>query len=188
MVGLVDTASIIWAAPTLARTFSLSSARVGAIMSLALLTAGLAGPLVGGALADLSQRTGGPRRTMACISALSVASAVAGLFAVMPGILSASVSLTVFMTTGIAISVTGAPIGTIVIPNELRGLYMAVLAAVSTPLCLGLAPVLVSLLSGAMGGPDMIGKALSIVCVTTSLASALTFALGRRHFPGVESV
>jgi MFS family permease len=186
MVGLVDTASIIWAVPTLIRNFSLTSDRVGAIMSAGLLTAGLTGPLLGGALADISQRGGGPRRTMTCISALSVVSAISGLFAVMPGVFSASVALTIFMTTGIAISVTGAPIATIVIPNELRGLYMAVQAAISTPLCLGLAPVVVSVLSGALGGQAKLGEALAIVCVTTSLASAITFAVGRRRFPGTD--
>jgi hypothetical protein len=43
-----------------------------------------------------------------------------------------------------------------------------------------MAPLAVSLLSGAMGGPAMISKALAIVCVAGSIASALAFGLGRK--------
>jgi MFS family permease len=185
MVGLVDSASMIWAAPTLSRDFALRPDRVGTIMATCLLTASLLGPLIGGLLADFCQRTGGPRRTVAAIGGLALLSAPSGLFAVMPGVVSASALLTVFMTIGSAIGVSGAPVSTIVIPNELRGLYMAVTSAVSAPLSLGLAPLLVSLLSGHLGGPQMIGRALAILCFTISMLGAALFTFGRRYFPAV---
>jgi len=184
MVGLADTASMIWAAPTLARSFAAPPERVGAIMAAALLTASILGPIAGGILADFSQRTGGPPRTITVLCGLCLLSAASGLFPIMPNVMSASFVLTLFMATGSAIGVTGAPLGTVVIPNELRGLYMAVSTAISTPLCLGLAPLIVSQLSTALGGPVMIGRALALVCVTISVIGAVALALGRRHFAG----
>jgi hypothetical protein len=60
---------------------------------------------------------------------------------------------------------------------------MAALTAAGVLLGLGLAPVSVSFLSGAIGGPAMIGNALALVGGTTSILAAATFAFGRRHFP-----
>jgi hypothetical protein len=43
--------------------------------------------------------------------------------------------------------------------------------------------VCVSLLAGVLGGPNEIGTALTVVCVTASLLCAATYAWGRSHFP-----
>jgi hypothetical protein len=42
----------------------------------------------------------------------------------------------------------------------------------------------VSGLSGALGGPAMIGNALAIVCCGTSLLGAVVFGIGCRYFSG----
>jgi hypothetical protein len=88
-----------------------------------------------------------------------------------------------FMTIVGAIIVTATALFTIVVPNELHGLCLSVVVGANIFFGTALAPVTVSLLSGAIGGPTMIGKALALVCVTASLLGAAMFALGRRCFP-----
>jgi len=182
MVSMVDTAALVWAGPTLSRKFNLSPDHSGAIMAGGLMVSGMCGPILGGFLADFAQRTGGPRRTISVLAALMCVSAPAGLFPIVPGLATASVVMSLFLMTGSAISVTAAPIVTVVIPNELRGLSVAILGAISGPLCLGVAPVAVSALSTSLGGPIMIGKALAINCVAISLLGGMALVLGRRYF------
>lgn len=183
VVGIADGASLIWAAPSFARNFGLAPDRVGAIMSMALLVSGIAGPVVGGMLTDFCQRRGGPRLTVSVLSGLALISAPAGLFAIAPSPLSASIPFAVFMMVGVAVSVAVTTLCTIVIPNELRGLCMSIMYAASLLFGMALAPLTVSLLSTALGGPATIGKALACVCALMSLLGAAGFAFGRRYFP-----
>jgi predicted MFS family arabinose efflux permease len=190
-VVLVETAvgaMLIWGAPMLSRNFDLPPDDVGSIMAVGMLVSGILGPLLGGGLADLGHRRGGPRRTTAVLCWLSLLSVPPGMFAFVPGVAIASVLLVTAMTMMLAIAVMGMTLFTIVIPNELRGLCMSVLMAAILFFALAVAPLAVSLLSGAIGGAAMIGVSLSIICVTTGFGAALTFALGRRYLPkAVES-
>lgn len=181
MVGMADAAVMIWAAPTFSRSFGLPPDRIGTIMGGVVLAGGLMGSFLGGPIADLCQRKGGPRRTMSALAVLTLSSVPAGLFAVIPGVAAASVLLAIFLAMGIAISVMIGTLITVVIPNEVRALCMAVSGALSVPLIVGAAPVTVSLLSGAIGGSSMIGTALAVVCVTTSAFGAVIFAATSRY-------
>jgi MFS family permease len=183
LVNLADGAVLVWAAPALARNFNLPPDRVGTIMAMALLVGGVSGPVVGGIVADVCQSSGGPRRTVVVLSLLALAGAPMSLFAVMPSVAWAIAPLVVFMALGTAISVMTTAVSIIVIPNELRGLCVSVKFAAAMFFGLGLAPLTVSLLSGSMGGPAMIGKALAVVCSATSILGAVTFVAGRRYFP-----
>jgi MFS family permease len=188
LAGIVMTEIMIltvlpWAAPALSRHFALSPQRIGAIMALVLVVGGVLGPVAGGFLADLSQRGAGPHRTMLTLSGLAFLCIPAGLFAVAPGIITASILLLIFMTLGNAILTAGTALFTIVVPNEIRGLCLALSGAAAVLLGLGLAPVAVSALSAALGGPDMIGKALGSICVTASVLLAATYLLGTRYVP-----
>jgi len=183
MVSIAECAALIWAAPTFARSYGLSSDDIGAIMSMALLVSGFTGALVGGPLADLCQKAGGPKRTLSALSGLLLLSIPASLFGTMPDAVSASVVLVVFMTIGTVIGLGATTLATVVIPSELRGLLLALLFALGTVFGIGLAPVAVSLLSNLVGGPAMIGRALTLVCMTGSSIGTLIFAIGKRHIP-----
>jgi predicted MFS family arabinose efflux permease len=189
MIGIVFAdmafyAVILWAAPALARSFSLPPDRVGAIMGTIMIISGVAGPVVGGTLADLCQRTGGPRRTIAVLGGLGLLLSVcAALFSTLSGLTVASILLGTLIMIGGTIMSMGMTLFTIVIPNELRGLCLAVMAAAGAVLGVAVAPVLVSVLSGAIGGPAMIGRSMGLVCMTAGLLCAATFTLGRRRFP-----
>jgi MFS family permease len=162
MVGVGDVAALVWAAPTLSRSFNLSPAYVGGIMAMVLMVSGVVGPITGGLVADLCQRSAGPRRTMTVLGALAFLS---------------------IMTVGNAISVMTTTLALVVVPNELRGLCIGLFTASGAILGVALAPLTVSLLSGAIGGPTMIGHALAVVGATTAALGTATFAFGRRYLP-----
>jgi len=176
-------ATMVWAAPALSRTFALSPDRVAGAMAVALLVSGVLGPVAGGVSADLCQRSGGPRRTMMVLTILAFVGVPIGLFAVAPSFLLAIVLLTAFITLATAMVTMQTALFTIVVPNELRGLCMGIVVATCVLVGTGLAPMTVSALSTSTGGPATIGKALSIVCVTTGLLGALIAVSTIRLFP-----
>jgi MFS family permease len=182
MIEIAIGAVLVWTAPMLSRSFALGPERIGAIMATGLVVSGVVGPIAGGVLADISQRTGGPRQTMYVLTVLAFLGVPTGFFALMPGVAAASILLVAFTVLISAGCVMGTTLFTIVIPNELRGLCMAMLTAACVLIGNGLAPVMVSLLSGVIGGPVMIGKALTLVAATTSVLGAGIFALGARYF------
>lgn len=176
-VGVADGAALIWVAPTLSRRFHLAPADIGTTIAACMFFGGTIGPVLGGSLADICQRSGGPRRTLFALRFLALVSTVSGAFALMPGIWSLDALLAGFLTVGGAINVAVMTTLSVSLPNELRGSALAASVTASLVLGLGLAPLAVSLLSGALGGPPMIGRALGIVCVATSAAAAAAFSL-----------
>lgn len=179
--GIAEGAALIWATPALSRQLSLSAARVGAIMGSCLLVAGLLGPLVGGVFADTCQRFGGPSRTVSLMIALSAICLPASLFPVMHSTSWATGLLMLYLTTCDATVVMVVTLSAITIPNEVRGFFFSVLFATGILFGLGLAPIAVSLVSQALGGPAMIGKALASVCFASSLFSVIVFSWGVTH-------
>jgi MFS family permease len=176
-------AALVWTAPTLSRSFGLSPDRIGAIMGAVVLTSGILGAIAGGVLADVAQRAGGTRHTVSVLSGLALLGVPAGLFAIMPGVSLASTLLGLFLAIVTAICVMGTAVCTVAIPNELRGLCLAVLFAAGAILGVGFAPVTVSLLSDALGGAGMIGRSLAMVCGSASLLGAVALACGARALP-----
>lgn len=183
MVFIADGAVLVWGAPTFTRKFALTPDRTGAIMATALLIAGISGPALGGPLADFCQRTGGPRRSMTALCLLTLASVPAALFGVMPNATDASIGLTALLTVGFAVHVVAFAIVNTVIPSELRAPYVGVTFTVAAIVGLAIAPIVVSELSGLLGGTTMVGTALAIVCGVTSLLGTAFFALGRKYLP-----
>jgi MFS family permease len=192
IVGLVQAemsvlAVLTWAAPTLSRNFALSPDRVGAIMAIALVASGILGPAAGGLIADGCQRRGGPRRTLAALSALSMVGVLGALFPAAPNLLWAAVALILFMTSVGAVIVAGIALVTIIVPAELRGLCVSVMAGAQVLFGVGIAPVMVSVLATVFVGNTAIGKALGIVALMTSVVGAAAFAFGRRSFPAAAT-
>ena len=166
---MVDVAVQIWAAPMYARHLHLPNDRIGTLMAIVLLISGVLGPILGGVLADVCQRRGGARHMVRALSGIALLSVPAGLLGVVPGVMLTSVFLAAFVTLGNAISVVQATLFTVVIPNELRGLCVGLSTTLGIPFSMGLSPLIVSVLSGALGGSAALGKALALMCVTISL-------------------
>lgn len=183
MVQIGDMSALIWATPMFSRRFSLPPDRTGAIMAIVLFVGGLIGPLAGGTLADFCQRSRGPRRTVTLLTMLALLSLPSSLFAIAGGATEASILLAFFITLGTAIGTSTMTLSIVVVPNELRGLCIALYNTAGAIFGAGLAPLTVSLTSTAIGGPAKIGQALTLVGATTAVLGTLTFVLARRYFP-----
>jgi len=174
--------TLVWAAPTLSRSFALAPDRVGAIMASGVLISGIVGSIAGGFLTDMTESRGGPSRALFMLCGLALLGVPAALFPLVPSIVPASVLLALFMTLVSTLEVSGTALFTVIVPNELRGLCIAGLAAGVMIFGVGAGPVIVSLLSGLLGGPALIGRALALVGATAGLLGAAVFAYGGRFF------
>jgi len=155
--------------------------RVSAIVATGLLVSGLIGPIGGGAIADICERLGGPRRTLLALAMLALFSIPVGLFAVMPDVAVAGTLFVIFAAVVGAIVVAGTALFTVVIPNELRGLCMASLAAACSLFGVGLGPLAVSALSASLGGAGSVAIALACVCAVAGALGGGMFAWGSRE-------
>jgi MFS family permease len=186
MVQVGGIAAAVWTTPTLSRNFGLTSDRVGGLVGGALFLSGLVGPVAGGLLADWSQRTGGPLRTMTVLTVLSLLGVGASVFPLAAGSAVASALFMLFLLVATAISTMSMTLTIVIIPNELRGLCIA-LYTVTGAVGMAIAPLAVSLLSGYLGGAALIGKSLAAVAALTTILAAAAFARGRRYIPANAS-
>lgn len=177
---MADGAALIWAAPIFMREYGLSPAQVGSLLGMVLLVSGGAGMFAGGVMADICQRRGGTQRSILLMSILALIGIPAGLFALAPSPVLASLLLGLLMLVGSMISMMSSAILMVALPNELRGFSMGAAMFGNTVFCIGLAPLMVSSLSGLLGGSSSLAIALSIVCVATSLIGAAAFFVGTR--------
>ncbi|WP_129649577.1 MFS transporter [Peristeroidobacter agariperforans] len=190
MVWVAVGAVLVWTAPSFARRLHLSPDRIGAIMAAVLLVSSLLGPILGGLLADICQRKGGPRQTMIALTGLTFLSVFMSFFAVAPNVLLACILLGSLLTLDFTVLTAAMALGTVVMPGELRGLFVAVSLTAATLFSDGVAPLVVSSLSGELGGATAIGEALALVCGITGVLGAIVFGLSRNSFanPEVERV
>lgn len=182
LVSLADGAALVWTAPTLSRVFSLTSSQAGIMTGTSLLVGGTAGPLLAGPLSDYCQRTGGPSRSGLMIGMLLLLSAPMGLFGVTPNVVIALVFSVLFVFLSSAASVAIISVSITALPNELRGISLALESGAGAAFGLGVAPLLVSSLSAALGGAQNIGLALAAVNASTCLVGALIFIAKKAAF------
>jgi MFS family permease len=138
-------------------------------------------------LADAGQRTGGPRQTVTLLGLLSLVALPAGAFAAVPNGTAASVLLVIFMVVIGVIGVAEMTVTTVVLPNEIRGLALAVLLAAGLIFGAGLAPLAVSLIAERFEGGRAIANSLAIICMAIGALSCLMFLTTRTCFPSGEN-
>jgi MFS family permease len=180
---IADGAVLAWGAPFFTRQFHMTADRIGYTMGIALLVAGIAGPLLGGPLVDFCQRHGGSRRAIVYLTALAALSLPFACFASASSALSAAVMLTLFLTLGFTLSAAALALTLIVIPGHLRALNVGVSLIVGSVFFIGLAPLAVSGLSGLLGGESSLPQSLAVVCGSASLLNVVVLACSARYFP-----
>jgi MFS family permease len=185
IVAVGYTAALVWTAPILARYFKLAPDRIGSLMGIVLLISGLLGPLLGGTLADLCQRTGGPRRLISLMMILSLVQVPSGFYGVMPNVPLLALLLFVLCSLCYVKGIICTTVASLIVPEELLGVTFGALNVLSAILS-STAPVAVSVLAERIGGIPGIREGLTSVCVITSLVGVAIFAVGRRYFPGLE--
>lgn len=183
-VGMADAAAAIWAVPVLTRRYHQAPADFGAWMGALNFGANLAGALLGGLAADLGQRGRGRGGVLLGAVLGAALSVPAALFPVMPGVAGFGLLLGLLLVAGAGVNIAATSALMVVLPNELRGIGMALLVAVIGLAAFGVAPLLVSLTAPLLAQAD-IAVALAGVGVATGLlaTAAFVFALrdARRH-------
>lgn len=180
-VVMADTASAIWAAPVLTRTYGLTPEQFAGWMGLVVLGSGLVGSLLGGVLADYGHKSklkGGILIGAVIAGVLSIPGA---FFPLMPDTTSFAWMLALLLACGAITGLITATAVAVLVPNELRGVCLATFMVVGSIIGLGVAPTMVALISDALGGDGAIRYGLTGTTVATSIAAALGFLLAMRH-------
>jgi MFS family permease len=182
-VVMADAAAGVWVAPVLSRYYGLQPQQFGSWIGAILLISGIVGAALGGASADLGQRSrirGGLLIGATIAAALGVPAA---LFPIMPSVPSFAVAFFVLMLSGAVTGIVVSVALTVLIPNELRGLCIGAFIALAGLIGFGLAPWLVSVVSDLLGGEQHLAMALTVVGVAVSALSFCAFLLAMRRAP-----
>ncbi len=186
IVSMGYSGAFVWAVPILARTFKLLPNRSGAMIGAVLLVAGPLGSVLGGILADLCQRTGGLRRSVALMIMLAFLQIPTAFFGLMPHTSWLILLLGLMCTITVSESVVCTAATTIVMPEEYLGVSFGVLTAIAA-LFSSIAPLAVTQLAARLDGTQSLAWALCIMCTATSLIGAITFLVARPRFPGLRA-
>lgn len=182
-VVMADNAAMIWASPVLSRSFGLRPDQFAAWMGLLLFAANVLGTFLGGIAADLGQKSARPGGLLVGAVAAATVGVPAALFPISPGIEIFAVALGVLAMSGSITGVITSVALTVLIPNELRGFCIGAFIAVAGLIGFGVAPTLVTLVSGTIGGEAHVGQALAIVGVVVSAISVVAFRVAMRRAP-----
>jgi MFS family permease len=178
--GVADGAAFIWAAPSLARGYSLTSAQVAGLLGAVILACGIIGPAMGGFLTDYAIRAAGPRRAIRLLTIPALLMVPAAFFTMMPSVGLSVASLAVFFVFGFMIETAVSAITPTAIPQEIRGVSISLAQATRTAFGVGLSPLLVSWLAEGLGRP--LGLALGIVDSAFAAFAFFALAIGAGLF------
>lgn len=179
-VIMADVAAAVWAAPILERFYHQAPADYGGWMGAVVLGPGILGGLIGGVAADIGHKSrikGGLLIGAVIGAAIGVPAAA---FCIMPSVPLYAVFLGLLLFAGAVMGLITATAMALVIPNEIRGVCLAVLMVVGGVLGFGVAPILVTTVSRVLGGETMLAQATAIVGVVASGFSLLGFLFALR--------
>jgi len=182
-VVMADAAAAIWVSPVLERSYHLQPAQFAGWVGAIVLATGIIGSIVGGVVADMGQSSrirGGLMIGAIAAAALGIPTA---LFPIMPGVGSFAIAFFLLTLAGNVTAMVASVALTVWLPNELRGLAIGAFIAIAGLIGFGIAPSLVTLVSGWLGGESHLATALAIVGVAVSLVSVAGFWLAMKRAP-----
>lgn len=180
-INMADAAADIWAVPVLTRSFHLQPADFGTWMGLVVLGSGIIGGALGGVLGDYCQRfIGRPGVLMAALFGAAVSMA-GGFYPLAPSVTMFAVLFGIFQAAGACSGIASGAGVVLLIPNELRGVCIGVMAAVSVLMSYGVAPLLVTGTTAALHLGEQIGMPLTLVSVGTSVIGTIAFIVAIRE-------
>jgi len=186
-VVMADAAAAIWVSPVLERDFHLTPAEFAGWVGAIVLVTGVLGSIIGGVVADMGQSSkvrGGLMIGAVAAAALGVPAA---LFPIMPGVGSFAIAFFLLTLAGNVTAMVASVALTVWLPNELRGLAIGAFIAIAGLIGFGIAPSLVTVVSGFLGGEGHLAPALAIVGVGVSIISVLGFWLAMKRAPNAAT-
>jgi MFS family permease len=182
-ITLADTSAGIWAAPVLIRNFHLKPEEFSGWVGGLLFVGGLSGSIIGALSAGWGQKS--KRRGYLLFGAVIAAGVgiPGALFPIMPTVSGFALLMGLLMVSGAVIGLIAATTVAVLIPNEERGVCMAVYGIVNSVFGMGIAPTLVTFGSWAMGGDQHLAAALATIGVLTGLLSLGGYVLAMKNAP-----
>lgn len=186
-VVMADAAAGIWASPVLERSYGLAPADFGSWLGAIILITGIVGAVIGGFAADWGQKSG--RKGGLLIGAIlaAIVGVPAALFPIMPSVTGFAVMIFLLILAGTVTGLVTSVALTVLLPNELRGLSIGAFIAIAGLIGFGIAPTLVTGVSGLLGGEAHLALALAIVGVLVSIVSVIGFGLAMRRTPAAPT-
>jgi MFS family permease len=182
-VVMADAAAAIWAAPVLSRNYGLSPEQFAGWMGVMIFGTGVAGAILGGFAADLGQKSGRHGGLLLGAVLAAVLAIPAALFPLAPSTMLFAVALGALVLCGTVTGLVTSVALTVFIPNELRGLCIGGFIAIAGLIGFGIAPSLVTLVSGMFGGEQHLALSLAAVGVVVSVVSLIAFFIAMRNTP-----
>lgn len=183
-VVMADTAAGIWMAPVISRRFGQTPEQFAAWSGLVILVAGLAGSVIGAFAADLGQQRRWPGGLLGGAVVAAGLSVPAAFYPLMPNTQAFAWLLGLFLACGAVTGLVTATAIAVRLPNELRGVCLSAFMVVGGLIGFGVAPTLVSIVGGLLGGSAQLPVALaSVGAVTSAVAFAGFLRASREKVP-----
>ena len=182
-VGLSEGAAGLWAAPLLTRNYGLQPDQFGAMMGIIIVLGGLAGSILGGLIADRGSaggRRGGVLIGAIASSVLTIPAAAFPLMATSTGFGIVLGLLIVFCTMSQVATITAV---TTLIPNEERGVCLALTGMAGTLVNVGFAPLAPWLAPIVFGQGNHLAGMLAVIGVVTGVIALGGFLVAIRTAP-----
>jgi len=182
-VVMADAAAAIWVSPVLERSYHLQPGEFAGWVGAIVLVTGIIGSIVGGIVADMGQTSRVRGGLMIGAIAAAAIAVPCALFPVMPGVGTFAIAFFILTLAGNVTAMVASVALTVWLPNELRGLAIGAFIAIAGLIGFGVAPSLVTLVSGSLGGEQHLAPALAIVGVAVSIVSVGGFWLAMKRAP-----
>jgi MFS family permease len=181
--GMAEGAAGLWAAPILTRSYGLQPDAFGGWMGGTIFLAGLIGSVIGGVAVDWGNKSG--RRGGLMIGSI-VATAIAipaTAYPIMPTVPEFGVMLGVMLCACTITQVAAVAAVTLVIPNEERGMCLAIISMIGTVVGMGSVPM-ITLLGPILFGDDQhLRQTLVVIGVATGAIGLAGYITAMRVAP-----
>ena len=181
LLSVGDYGILSWMPTLLTRRYEMGATEVGAIFGLISAAGGITGSFLGGVMSDAAEKKGGDRARLYVVGAAAALAAIGAALVAGPGPTWALAGLGVW-TFASALGGTGGMVALgVIVPSEIRGVTISLVAFCNTLLGLGFGPTLVALTTDhVFRDPLAVGLAMTVTILPAGVLAALSFARSGR--------
>ncbi len=181
LFALASYGMVAWMAVVLMRQFAFSTGDVTRYLGGASVLAGLAGPLIAGAIVDLQARRGRLTAKLQMLVVLPLLALPATLAGFAPDGMSALVLLSVITLVFPMVGTSMLSAVPEMLPNNMRGVAVALFGLTNTLIGSTMGPLLIAWATQYLfKDPRMVGYSITVVAAPALLLSCLLYAMGLR--------
>lgn len=181
LLSVGDYGILSWMPTLLSRRYTMGATEVGALFGLISAAGGITGSFLGGVMSDAAERKGGSRARLFVVGAAAGLAALGAALVAGPGPAWALAGLGVW-TFASALGGTGGIVALgVIVPGEIRGVTISLVAFCNTLLGLGFGPTLVALATDhVFRDPLAVGLAMAVTILPAAILAGLFFVRSGR--------